>query len=844
MLNLLKSRRIFTYGAIFLFMLPFAAAVTMLLRSEQQNIQFTYKELAGVEALQKLIIVYEAGLRQGINETSWRALPIHVVQASLAPILSQDAHIMVDEAALQSSAGMRALMTKVGIRSNLILDPEEESYFLAEMVIQTLPMIMASGEELQERLENYTGSDGQSARFDRLFGGHFGRLVLAEERLRQSLSVLEEAGFFANNAQRVPYLEAIERLDGLLRQFRAIYEHEPAQQDEAFSVLKRELNLACLALHRAATDALRLHLLQRLGHLQADARKMILFALCSLAGVATIFMLANRNLVRREELDNARQVKAVLETVVDGVITVNATGKIEGFTPSAEQIFGFEAAEVMGKPVEMLLGSEPDALVPVLSFSQLAESSIATEVTALRRNGECFPMALSIRHFTLGGRTLFVATVRDISQQKEAEKRYQLMFDQLRHASVKAEVARRELQENLRLAEEANRTKSDFLANMSHEIRTPMNGVLGMAHLLSETALTPEQRQYVSTINGSATNLLTLLNDILDVSKIEAGALYLEYIPYSLQQIMQETLTLLTPQAREKTLKLRCELEGSLPELLWGDPGRMRQIILNLMSNAVKFTDAGYVTLRIEAHDAQENGERMMRLCVKDTGIGIPAEKLDGIFDKFTQADTSVTRRYGGTGLGLAITQQLVSMMGGEIMVESQPGEGSAFFFVIPFTEASAEDVVRYGGEKEKAPRLAVTCTCSPIAEARILLAEDYVINQLFAVKLLQKFGAVHIDIVENGREALTAYTQKEYDMVFMDCQMPEMDGYVATQRIREREKGLGRYTPIIAMTANAMMGDRERCLRVGMDDYLSKPLNPDELRKVLEHWFEMKSLV
>ena len=843
MLNILTNRRIFTYGAIFLFMMPFAGAVTMLIRRENENIVFTQKELAGVGVLQKLIVLYETGLRHQAHEVSWRPLSAHVVQESLSPLKPHDVEIALEEAALESPAGMRALMAKVGVRSNLILDPEEKSYFLAEMVIQTLPMIMASGEELQERLEKYTGIEGQSAQFDRLFGGHFGRLVLAEERLRQSLTILEEAGFFATTAQRAPYLEAIGRLEMLLRQFRAIYDHEPAQQYEAFAVLKRELNQACLALHHAATDALRHHLEQRLAHLQAEAWKMILFALCSLAGVATIFMLGNRNLVRREELDNARQVKAVLETVVDGVITVNAEGEIEGFTPSAEQIFGYQAAEVLGKPAEMLLGSEPDALAPARSFKQLAESSFAAEVTALRKNGQCFPMALSIRHFTLNGRILFVATVRDISQQKEAEKRYQLMFDQLRHASVKAEVARRELQENLRLAEEANRTKSDFLANMSHEIRTPMNGVLGMAHLLSETALTPEQRQYVSTINGSATNLLTLLNDILDISKIEAGALYLEYIPFSLQQIVQETLTLLSPQAREKTIALRYALQEGLPGLIWGDPGRMRQIILNLMSNAVKFTESGDVTLRIEALAAREDGERLLRLCVEDTGIGIPPDKLDGIFDKFTQADSSVTRRYGGTGLGLAITQQLVSMMGGEITVQSQPGQGSVFSFVIPFTEASAEDVARYGGEKEKAPRLTVACARMPIAEARILLAEDYVINQLFAVKLLQKFGAVHIDLAENGREALTAYTRTEYDMVFMDCQMPEMDGYMATQRIREQEKGMGRYTPIIAMTANAMMGDREKCLRIGMDDYLSKPLNPEELRKVLEHWFELGEL-
>ncbi|MDE3061265.1 MAG: response regulator, partial [Pseudomonadota bacterium] len=405
------------------------------------------------------------------------------------------------------------------------------------------------------------------------------------------------------------------------------------------------------------------------------------------------------------------------------------------------------------------------------------------------------------------------------------------------HNLTKTEHAERDARHARKTAEQAAAAKSDFLANMSHELRTPMNGVLGMASLLADTELTEEQRQYVSTITGSGENLLMLLNDILDFSKIEAGVLTLERIAYDVKEAIAMATSLLKPQADKKGIDLRVECEPDVPQYIWGDPGRVRQIIINLAGNAIKFTEKGHVRL-VARMQEQDDGSRL-HISVEDTGIGIPADKLDKIFDKFTQADASVTRKFGGTGLGLAISKQLIKLMGGQMGVESAPGKGSTFWFVIPIARASREDTETTGDHM--AERV-VRDNLPPIAAARILLVEDYPVNQVFALKLLKKFGVRHIDVAENGAQSIEKYRGGTYDMIFMDCQMPEMDGYQATGKIRMLEDGTRLHTPIIAMTANAMMGDREKCLKAGMDDYLSKPLRIGHLKKILEAWFALEA--
>lgn len=421
-------------------------------------------------------------------------------------------------------------------------------------------------------------------------------------------------------------------------------------------------------------------------------------------------------------------------------------------------------------------------------------------------------------------------------EKKVAERTAELAAQAQSLAQANATMAAmtEELRASLRLAEDASQSKSNFLANMSHELRTPMNGVLGMSYLLAETPLSQEQRELASMINTSAESLLSLLNDILDFSKIESGVLQLEDIAFPLAEVLDRSLAPLRAQATAKQLELKYECDRNVPAHLWGDPSRLRQIVTNLLSNAIKFTQHGHVRLQVRIQE--QDGQEMMCCSVEDTGMGIPADKLELIFDKFTQADESITRNYGGTGLGLAISRHLVQMMGGKIGVESVLEKGSTFWFTLPLRPATADDLLVAA---ETMPAITEPKgDLKPIGAARVLLVEDYSVNALFAEKLLQKFGIQQIDKAIDGVEAIRRYHEGAYDLIFMDCQMPELDGYRATEELRQLESRLLRHTPIIAMTANAMVGDREKCLKAGMDDYVSKPIRVQHLQSVLGRWF------
>ncbi|MBY0354848.1 MAG: response regulator [Rickettsiales bacterium] len=819
-------------------------AVLLLLQTEDEQIQFIYKEIIGVEIVKSLYPLISAMASDVEKDNPPAAVSSNVMMAMDSYAAQIGISEWRKEIPLANVNDIYNAFSIIGNHSNLILDPELESYYLSDLLIHTIPMVVVSGDELISRLKNKQVLMEKS-KFDPLYGGHYGKLVYATQRLEQAYELLRKSGFFVITTDEKNYKAALHELKHLLRNFKRIYSSSNELDIERFVTHNREINTLMLDLFQSVSHSLKVILKQRHHAFQFRHDKIIFYALISFSGVIVIFLLVTKNISRQEDIDNAQQIKAVLEKVVDGVITLTSDGLIKGFTPSAERMFGYRADELIDKHASLLLANDSDKIL----FNDLSTHeddasdempAMDVELMACRKNGMNFPMEINISALTIGDNKRFVCTVRDITERHLANERYQQTLRKLQHANRTAESAAIDLQESLRIAEEANLTKSDFLANMSHEIRTPMNGVMGMAHLLSETALTNEQRQYVSTINGSASSLLLLLNDILDISKIEAGALILEYIPYSLRHVMTESLTLLMPQALEKNLSLKLDIPEAAPHYIWGDPGRVRQVLINLLSNAVKFTTQGQVTLSIEVHHTAAP-DPLMTISVQDTGLGIPKQKLAGIFDKFTQADSSVTRRYGGTGLGLAITRQLVTMMGGEIHVESTENAGSTFSFTLPFTASSEEEVVRYGGVKDQVQNK-LRCEKMPISNARVLLVEDYYINQIFADKLLQKFGLHDITLAENGVQAIEAYEKDTYDIIFMDCQMPEMDGYKATENIRLMEKRLGRYTPIIAMTANAMMGDREKCLKSGMDDYLSKPIEPERLRAILQHWFELET--
>ena len=460
-----------------------------------------------------------------------------------------------------------------------------------------------------------------------------------------------------------------------------------------------------------------------------------------------------------------------------------------------------------------------------------------------------------------------------------AEREARLQVERANSALVTAKERAEFLAER---AEAANRAKSDFLANMSHEIRTPMNGVIGMTELALDTRDDDERREYLNIVRNSAQSLLGIINDILDFSKIEAGKLVVEKVPFAFRQTVLESMQPLSMRAREKGLGFSVDIAAGIPDALIGDPTRLRQVLLNLVGNAVKFTGQGEISLRVLEHAQAE--PRVLEFFIRDTGIGIPPEKLGTIFEAFTQADTSTTRSYGGTGLGLTITQRLLELMGGALRVESAPGEGSTFSFCLPFdvlpvlpVETADDTDVPVGGESapdalndplgvppvmQMLPGVAATpetspagastgvvkpksVETSPLEGLSVLLAEDNPINQKLAQRLLEKWGC-RVTVANNGREACDLLEgDADFAVVLMDVQMPVMSGLEAVEHLREMERTEGRARlPVIAMTANAMKGDREICLAAGMDDYLPKPINQAEMKARLLALFAPQTTV
>jgi PAS domain S-box-containing protein len=433
-----------------------------------------------------------------------------------------------------------------------------------------------------------------------------------------------------------------------------------------------------------------------------------------------------------------------------------------------------------------------------------------------------------------------VGVNQDITERHEAETALAELNEHLKDQTAKANAMARE-------AEDANRAKSSFLANMSHEVRTPMNGVLGMTELLLDTELDGEQRDLAKTVYRSAEALLTILDDILDYSKIEAGRLELESLPADLHELTRDVASLFRAKLEDKPVELRIDVEAGLMTHRLCDPVRLRQILSNLLGNAIKFTMSGTVRIALA-----QQGEGVA-LTVEDTGVGISEEGLSRLFEPFTQADASTTRRFGGTGLGLVICRRLAQAMGGDIELTSKLGEGSRFRVVLPQLRAvsppaegnaapsSPQPTVDSSTEEfaEEAPS-AASDTCSTQDEAstplHVLLVEDQEINQRLIARILQRQGH-EFDLAVNGAEAVERCRNQHYDLVLMDCQMPILDGYAATAAIRAAEAEGAVPQRIIALTANAMSGDRERCIAAGMDDYLSKPIRKAELLEVIHRW-------
>jgi PAS domain S-box-containing protein len=668
------------------------------------------------------------------------------------------------------------------------------------------------------------------------------------------------------------------------------------------------------------------------------------------AGIARIAAQEALHRAKEEAEEAARWNRLIVQTTHDGFGVMDETGRVIDWNPQAELLLGWSRAEILGRQLfDTIIPAEDrrfhhEGLARFLATGAGLSVTQLQEVRFLHRDGHVFEMELSVTPICVGGRYFFPGFMRDITERKRAQA------EQIRVKEA---------------AEAASRAKSEFLANMSHEIRTPMNGILGMTELALDTDLSAEQREYLQMVKSSADGLLTVINDILDFSKVEAGKLDLENVEFSLHEDVGGAMRTLAVRAQQKGLELACRISPEVPEALVGDPGRLRQVLVNLVGNAIKFTDRGEVIVDVEL-EQRVNSLVRLQFRVTDTGIGIAPDKLEKIFEAFSQADSSTTRKYGGTGLGLAITSRLVALMGGRVWVESEPGAGSSFHFTAGFEVGNGsvsrrvrippavlqelpvlvvddnatnrrileEVLLRWGacptlvedgtraltllgeaaarGEPFRLalldanmpemdgfelarsigadPRLSgtpvvmltsggrvgdqVRCRelgvaaylLKPVTQGdlldavaralhvtlerppvkaphparpgespgvRILLAEDNPVNQRLAVRLLEKQGHA-VTIAANGREALAALERGPFDVVLMDVQMPEMDGFEATAAIREKERATGGHLPVVAMTAHALTGDRERCLAAGMDGYVSKPVRAEELARAI----------
>ena len=517
-------------------------------------------------------------------------------------------------------------------------------------------------------------------------------------------------------------------------------------------------------------------------------------------------VMAELDTARAEVEENRNYLRSLFDSIPVGIMTVDARDhRILDLNPAAEQMIGLAREAVIGQGCRTVICPGGDGKCPITDLGQTSDLSERTLLTA---GGGQVPIQKSVCQVPRNGTPMLVESFVDLRDQKQAEWQMKRAKD---------------------VAEAASRAKSQFLANMSHEIRTPMNGIIGMTDLLLDTELNSEQHEWLTLVKSSADSLLSIINDILDFSKIEAGKMELESQPFSLRQILDVTVGTFTAASLQKGLQLVCDVGPQVPDDLLGDSGRLRQILVNLLGNALKFTERGEVALRVVPVAAQQPGITVVHFLVRDTGIGIPMAKQAAIFESFSQADGSIARRYGGTGLGLTIARALVQKMNGEMWLESKPGAGSTFHFTAAFrlaAQPAADPKASEGPSIGQEPGAA-----KPL---HILVAEDNAVNQRVVAGILGKAGH-SFAIVANGREALDTFDREPFDLILMDAQMPEMDGFEATAAIRNRETSTGSHIPIVALTAHALKGDRERCLAMGMDAYVAKPVCASALLHLIQ---------
>lgn len=545
----------------------------------------------------------------------------------------------------------------------------------------------------------------------------------------------------------------------------------------------------------------------------------------ALNALATIFILTvfvwwnARMLIYAEGSikDSETRMSAAIETSLDGVIIANDQNIIIEWSPQAEKIFGWAANEAIGQKITDMVTSDETDFIHNEGMEHFLESgenrllSTRIEVKALHRDGHTFPAELTIAAHKIANSYNFIGFIRDISERKANEELLRLAKEQ---------------------AETANQAKSEFLASMSHEIRTPMNVVVGISNILSRDNVPPEKRkEMLNSLKLSSQALLTLIDDVLDLAKIESQKIELEYLPFRMDNLVNEIIEINQVKAKEKNIALDVEISSLENINFVGDPLRIRQILMNLISNAIKFTNEGRVMLYVEtAEDKDNDGYVDIWMRIRDTGIGISSEKLDKIFDKFTQADSSSTRQYGGSGLGLTISRELAELMGGSLTAKSEVGKGSEFTFYLPITKSDHVNTL----SEQNISQLKKLRQASSL---NILVVESDEASKIVTSHLLNEIGHKHT-CVKHSSEAIELLKHKteEYDAVLIELQLPDMDGFEATKRIRQVEaKNKSQAIPIIAMTSNPNIQDRDKCLNAGMQDYLSKPFTLEQLKLAID---------
>jgi PAS domain S-box-containing protein len=842
-LNSVRWQRGSLLFSIFAFTGIYIGCIWWIAQDIAQDIHFVKKEIDGT-----LYLRTEEALRQNLQQLRLQELPEHsssllnAVQqfrrihhslggeletakamAEIEPLLKTlEAEPPSKNLILRLITALEALVVSVADNSNLILDPSLDSYYLMDLITRTIPL-------LDNQLVNLTDAmlhpeAGQKNHGTRIQQIHQAELLLrfyAQDMSQAAVNNPERSVFLRHSAKGVSlHLSKVLQLLAKRSSSPLANDNKVTSQIEA---IRKQLHRQ----YDTASYMLESLLLERKTEREKNQRYLFIIAAIAYGIAVLIFLVAYRNQQKQEAIEDATRIRAMMEIILEGILSTDEYGLIQAANPAALKIFGYTAEEVYGQSLGLLIPEWKEFCIelPAEMGKHLLRNGfigVPREVQGRHQSGQMIPLEIVLNVLKSPYLNLYVATVKDISERKMIERAMQ------NHAAD-MQLKNQELNLAMQQADKANQMKSEFLAMMSHEIRTPMNGIIGMTELLLDSELAEDQRSHARMILQSADNLMDIITDILDFSKIESGRIQLEMIPFSLRQLMTETLALMQLRAKEKGLYLRSSFHPEILERLdfVGDPTRIRQILTNLLSNALKFTHQGGVEVKVERL-AQDDFHVTMVLSVVDTGIGIPYEAQSRLFAKFQQADSSTTRKYGGTGLGLAICKELAEMMGGEMGITSEENKGSAFWLKMTLP------LCCYLPEEGEAEPVNTSIETQPIKQQRILLVEDNPVNQALIESLLTRLGYPYL-LVANGAEAVQAIQESDdFQLILMDCHMPVMDGFEATQRIRSALKS---ELPIIALTANAMIGDREKCLAAGMNDYLSKPISKQKLKEMLEKW-------